>query len=203
MNNRYSVLYKFKLAIFVVATKLLCRKARLFRFPIDLRGRNYIDFGYSLTTGVGCRFEAFDGDGQRKKRIIFGKNVQVNDYVHISAMDCVKIGDNVLMASHIYISDNSHGYYEGKNNDSSPLIPPKDRPYKISPVKIGDNIWIGEGVIIMPGVEIGSGSIIGAHSIVNKNIPSNCIAVGTPAKVIKRYSFESQKWEKVTQDTQI
>ena len=50
----------------------------------------------------------------------------------------------------------------------------------------------------MPGVEIGSGCIIGAHSIVNKSIPSNCIAVGSPAKVIKKYSQQTGKWEKIT-----
>ena len=70
MKSKYSIIDKFKLAIFLVATKLICRKARLIRFPIDLRGRNYIDFGYSLTTGIGCRFEAFDVNGQEKKRII-------------------------------------------------------------------------------------------------------------------------------------
>lgn len=68
----------------------------------------------------------------------------------------------------------------------------------IAPVKIGENTWIGEGVIVMPGVEIGSGCVIGAHSIVNKSIPSNSIAVGSPAKVVKKYSQESQRWEKVT-----
>lgn len=46
----------------------------------------------------------------RHKRIIFGNNIQMNDYVHISAIEKVEIGSNVLMASHIYISDNSHGF---------------------------------------------------------------------------------------------
>lgn len=134
----------------------------------------------------------------KHKRIIFGNDVQINDYVHISAIEKVDIGNNVLMASHIYISDNSHGYYDGSNCDSSPLTPPKDRAYKVAPVKIGDNVWLGEGVIVMPGVEIGSGCVIGAHSIVNKSIPSNCIAVGSPAKVIKKYSQQTGKWEKIT-----
>ena len=64
-------------------------------------------------------------------------------------------------------------------------------------MKIGDNVWLGEGVIVMPGVTIGNGCVIGAHSVVNKSIPDNCIAVGTPAKIIKRYSFDSKKWERV------
>ena len=64
-------------------------------------------------------------------------------------------------------------------------------------MKIGKNVWLGEGVIVMPGVTIGDGCVIGAHSIVNKDIPAACIAVGSPAKVIKRYSFEKKIWEKV------
>lgn len=64
-------------------------------------------------------------------------------------------------------------------------------------MKIGKNCWIGEGVIIMPGVAIGDGCVIGAHSIVKNSIPEASIAVGSPAKVVKRYSFEQKKWIKV------
>ena len=49
----------------------------------------------------------------------------------------------------------------------------------------------------MPGVTIGDGAIIGAHSLVNKNIPEKCIAVGTPAKVIKKYNLDTKCWERV------
>ena len=112
-------------------------------------------------------------------------------------MNRVEIGNNVLMASHVYISDNSHGVYKGTIEDSSPNTPPQKRNYLIECVKIGDNVWLGEGVIVMPGVTIGNGCVIGAHSVVNKSIPDNCIAVGTPAKIIKRYSFDTKKWERV------
>lgn len=77
------------------------------------------------------------------------------------------------------------------------MIPPKEREYRSSPVKIGKNVWLGEGVIVMPGVEIGDGCVIGAHSIVNKSIPANCIAVGAPAKVVKVYSFEEKCWKRI------
>lgn len=153
--------------------------------------------GNSLTTGVGCRLEAFAVNSSKCKRMIFGSDVQINDYVHLSAMEKIEIGDNVLIASHVYISDNSHGRYAGKCNESSPLIPPKEREYAISPVKVGKNSWIGEGVIILPGVTIGEGCVIGAHSVVNKSIPAYSIAVGSPAKVIKTYSFKDNCWIRV------
>jgi len=49
----------------------------------------------------------------------------------------------------------------------------------------------------MPGVTIGDGCVIGAHSVVNKDIDPYTIAVGTPVKIIKRYSFDNKRWEKV------
>lgn len=85
----------------------------------------------------------------------------------------------------------------GGINESPPDIAPDHREYVTAPVKIGKRCWLGEGVIVMPGVTIGDGCIIGAHSIVNKDIPANSIAVGSPAKVIKRYSYEKKCWVKV------
>lgn len=191
IKNSYSVMGILKLIFFVILTKTISRKARIIRFPIDIRGRKFIDFGTTLTTGVGCRFEAFSDI--TVKRLIFKNRVQVNDYVHISAMEKVEIGNDVLMASHIYISDNSHGFYKGELQDT-PELPPIMRPYYTAPVIIEDNVWIGEGVVIMPGVRIGRGSIIGANSTVTKSIPPNCIAVGQPTKIIKRFDPLQQKW---------
>lgn len=81
--------------------------------------------------------------------------------------------------------------------ESSPDEAPDHREYITAPVKIGKNVWLGEGCIVMPGVTIGDGAVIGAHSIVNKSIPPASVAVGAPAKVIKKYSFEQGIWLKV------
>ena len=197
LKNDYSIFEKMQLACWLVRTKMIERRARLFRFPMVIRGRKYIDFGERLTTGVGCRFDSFPGSDPNKKKLHFGKNVQINDYVHIVSMDNITIGNNVLMASHIFISDNSHGCYKGSENDSDPTIPPTQREYATAPISIGDNTWIGEGVIIMPGVTIGMGCVIGAHSVVSKSIPDYCVAVGSPAKPIKKYDFKTKKWIKI------
>ena len=139
----------------------------------------------------------FPKDDDNRIRLKLGDNIQINDFVHICAIDSVEIGDNCLFASHIYISDNSHGVYCGGKTDSSPELSPAHREYITAPVKIGKNCWLGEGVIVMPGVSIGDGCVIGAHSIVNKDIPAASIAVGSPAKVVKKYNFELKKWEKI------
>ena len=195
MIKKYGFFGTLKLVYFFIRTKLLLINARLIRFPIDIRGIKNIDFGKNITTGVGCRIEAFSENGSLC--LFFGKNVQLNDYVHITASKSVKIGNNVLLASKIYISDTIHGSYLGETNDSSPEIPPNERKLSFKEVEIKDNVWIGEFVSVLPGVTIGKGTIIGANSVVSKDIPDYVIAVGIPAKPIKKYNFELKKWEKI------
>ena len=196
ISNLYSCFDLIKLFWFVIRSKCICKTIRIIRFPIEIRGKKWINFGTSLTTGYWCRLEVFKYGQASNGQIIFGKNVQLNDFVHISSIRSVRIGDNVLIASHVYISDNSHGSYKGDERDSLPDTPPSSREYNVAPVTIGNNVWIGEGVIIMPGVEIGNGAIIGAHSVVNRNIPENCIAVGSPVRIVKRFNNQTKHWEK-------
>ena len=119
----------------------------------------------------------------------------MNDRVHIVAHESVRIGDNVLMASNIFITDTSHGSFtEGA---SAPDVAPDGRPLVMKPTRIGDNVWIGEGVCIMPGVEIGDGCTIGTNSVVTKSVPANTVVAGAPARAIRRWSEESRTWERV------
>ena len=194
--KQYGVFGSFNLVINLIKTKILYPNARLIRFPIDIRNKKNIDFGENLTTGIGCRIEAFPPITTESKLLKFGRNVQLNDYVHITAAHSVAIGDNVLMASKIYISDCSHGSYVGNEDDSDPMMSPIYRPLSIKPVKIEDNVWLGEFVSILPGVTIGKGTIVGANSVVSKSLPPYVIAVGSPAKPIKFYNFENKRWEK-------
>ncbi|WP_240345232.1 DapH/DapD/GlmU-related protein [Flavobacterium sp. CLA17] len=181
--------------IWIIRTKLIWRNARIIRFPFDLRGKKYISISKGFTTGVGCRLEAYPMNDN--KVLYIGENVQMNDYVHITAMSSVKIGNNVLIASKIYISDCIHGSYIGDENDSSPLTFPSKRPLSSKPVVIEDNVWLGEFVSVLPGVTIGKGTIVGANSVVSKDLPPYVIAVGTPAKPIKKYNFDSNRWDKI------
>lgn len=186
------ILYLTKCVLF---TRITVPTARILRLPIDIRGKKGIDFGTGLTTGYGCRIESFSEDGS--KTLFFGNNVQINDYCHINALKSVRIGDNVLIASKVFITDLEHGSYVGDENDSRPDSIVKDRPLSSKPVVIENNVWIGELCSVLPGVIIGENSIIGANSVVTKSIPANSIAVGNPAKVIKQFNFSTNKWERV------
>ena len=70
----------------------------------------------------------------------------------------------------------------------------KELPGKVI---IGDYVWIGANVVVTSGVNIGSFSVIGAGSVVTKDIPDYVIAIGAPARVIKKYNFNSGNWERV------
>jgi acetyltransferase-like isoleucine patch superfamily enzyme len=193
---RYGFLGSIKLFISLIYTKLFHRNARLIRLPFDIRNKKYIRIGDNFTCGMGCRFEAYP-DGVNGKTLKIGRDVQINDYVHITAKSSVIIGNNVLMASKIYISDCTHGDYSGGVRDSHPDIFPSKRELKVKPVLIEDNVWLGEFVSILPGTTIGKGTIVGSNSVVTKNLPSYVIAVGTPAKPIKKFNFQTSRWEKI------
>lgn len=195
---RYGFYGTVRLFLSVILSKIfVSNKVRIVRFPFYIRGAKYISWGINFTSGVNLRVDADPINLNTNKFILeIGNNVQVNDYVHIGAVNKVKIGNNVLIASKVYISDHNHGFYNGMSQ-SSPDIIPESRPIQSLPVFIEDNVWLGEQVSVLPGVTIGKGSIIGANSVVSKSIPSNCIAVGIPAKVIKKFNYTTNKWEKI------
>lgn len=198
MIKKYGLLGTAKLLMSLLYTKLFFPNARLIRLPFDIRNRRNINIGDNFTTGFGCRIESFPLHDKNEVCLIIGKNVEINDYVHIAAVSSVTIGDNVLMASKIYISDCLHGSYSGNSNDDHPDIPPNKRKLSAKKVVIQDNVWLGEFVTVLPGVTIGKGTIVGANSVVSKSLPEYVIAVGTPAKPIKRFNFKAQRWENYT-----
>lgn len=105
-----------------------------------------------------------------------GENVFFNVNCVVLDSTKVKIGSNVLFGPsvHIYTATHPLNKIERRNFESA------------KPVTIGDDCWIGGQVVICPGITIGSGSVIGAGSVVTKDIPENSLAVGNPAKVIRK-----------------
>ncbi len=130
-------------------------------------------------------------------KIIFKGNFSASDFCHIGATNYIEIGNDVLFGSKVYVTDHGHGIYSG-NYQTHPDIPPSIRPLDNNKkVVIGDNVWLGDSVVVLPGVTIGKGSVVGSNSVVTKNIPEYSIAVGVPAKVIKKYDFYKNEWIKV------
>lgn len=192
IRNKYTFSEWLSTAGALLITKLFYRPARLIRRPVYMRNKKCISIGKGLTTGHFCRFD-LSGD---KKTLFIGENCEIGDNVHIVAHESVKIGNNVLIASKVFISDTSHGSYKGEVQDA-PNTPPNERGLKSYSVEICNNVWIGENVVILAGSTIGEGCVIGANSVVSKSIPSNSIVAGSPAKIIKQYNCDKKQWERV------
>jgi len=184
-----------KIFNFFLAKKLGVNKVSIGIYP-HIRGLSNMKIGKNFTTGCNLRLEAITNHRSENYNplILIKDNVNINDFVHIGAINYIEIGNNVLMASKIYISDHNHGIYVGENQ-SNPFTPPDERVLsKDSFVVIEDNVWIGEFVSILPNVRIGFGSIIGANSVVTKDVPAFSIAVGSPARVIKKFDSKLGCW---------
>lgn len=150
-----------------------------------IRGLNHITFGKKVRIGNDVRIQVY----QKEAMLQFGNNVYMGNRNSFLLGGNITIGDNTLMASDILISSENHG----TNPESSLFY--GQQALICKDVVIGEGCWIGEKTIILPGVTIGDKAIIGAGSVVTKSVPSFCIAVGNPAKIIKQYNFNLHSWE--------
>lgn len=149
-----------------------------------------------INIGSGCRIGMGSDFGviirpEFKGEITIGNNVSITARCQIFSIIDVKIEDDVLIASNVFISDCSHGYKKGN-------IPYNLQPFEpYGAIRIGKGTWVGQNVVILQGVNIGKQCIIGANSIVKDSIPDYSIAFGNPAKVIKKWDDHANKWVSV------
>jgi acetyltransferase-like isoleucine patch superfamily enzyme len=122
-----------------------------------------------------------------KCHLSIGEGSIIGHFNHIFATGEIEIGKKVLTADKVFISDNQHEF----SNINIPIL--EQGIIQLPKVTIGDGSWIGENVCIM-GASIGKNCVIGANSVVTRDIPDYCVAVGSPAKVIKKYDFSTNDW---------
>ncbi len=128
-------------------------------------------------------FQTFNGQHYAGD-IVIGKNCNIGEYNHITAIGTMRIGDNLLTGRWVTITDNGHGKTEEILDHNAPL---GRVLYTKGPVTIGNNVWIGDKATILPGITIGDNVIVAANSVVTRNVPSYCVVAGNPAKIIKQY----------------
>ena len=113
------------------------------------------------------------------KHVHFGKGVYANfNFTCVDDTD-IYVGDYTMIAPNVVLSTATH-----------PILPElREKTYQYNmPIKIGRNCWLGAGVIVLPGVTIGDNTVVGAGSVVNKDLPANVVAVGTPCRVLREIS---------------
>lgn len=128
------------------------------------------------------------GNDEKDITLTIADGTTIGHFVHIVARESVEIQEKVLIADKVFITDSSHGY----EDISKPVL--EQDNILLRTVTIGEGSWLGDNVSVC-GANIGKHCVIGANSVVVKDIPDYCVAVGNPARVIKKYNFESQKWE--------
>lgn len=151
--------------------------------PTHISGTEHIELQGSFQSLDGLRMQCITKWEEQifKPKLVIEDKVCVNKNVHIGCINRIIIGKGTLIGSNVLITDHSHGNKEYN-------LSPSNRPlYSKGPVEIGKNVWIGENVCILPNVIIGDNCIIGAGSIITNSIPANSIAVGNPAKVVKKF----------------
>lgn len=156
----------------------------LIAFPwVTVYNEHYIEIGRDTMLGPYVALSAGMMPGQEcvtspvvriGDRCLIGRGSGVVGHLAID------IGNDVWTGHHVYITDQNHGY-----EDVTRPISLQTQPER--PVTIGDGSWLGAGTVVLPGATIGKHVAVGANSVVTGELPDYCVAVGTPARVIKRY----------------
>lgn len=149
---------------------------------IEIGESTYIEHNVEITAWTKYKTQSFSAS------IKIGNGCTIRHGAHITAINRIEIGNNLLTGTDILITDNTHGTC---NNLGELQIRPHDRPvYSKGAIIIGDNVWIGSKASILANVHIGNGVVIAANSVVTKDIPDYAIVAGCPAKVIRIITTE-------------
>jgi len=153
-------------------------------FPVtSLYGERYMRIGtdtiigphVTLSAGIAPSHEL-----ERETAVLIGNGCLIGRGSGIVAHESIEIGDDVFTGHHIYVTDANHGYED-------PDLPVGRQFGEAKPVRIGSGSWIGHGAVVLPGAYIGEHVVVGAGSVVTGKVPDYSVAVGSPARVIRRY----------------
>lgn len=156
--------------------------------------RRNIFIGNNVTIRANARIEPIKRWEEQafNPQISIGDGTNIEQNCHITCCNKINIGKRVTITGYVCISDIEHEY---ENIEKGIL----QQPLIVKETIIEDESFIGMGARIMPGVRIGKHCIIGSNCVVNKNIPDYSVVVGIPCKIIKRYNFNTHKWEKTNE----
>ena len=165
----------------VVSCQFACwgKSSRIAR-GAKILGAGLIQVGGGVTIGemawLNAKNDRFDG----KPTLSIGDGTYIGRLVQINAWRSVVIGNNVLIADRVFISDADHNF-------SDLAIPIRLQGDSfLGAVTLRDGCWIGIGVVILPGVTIGRNSVVAAIAVVTKDVPDYTVVAGVPAKIIKK-----------------
>lgn len=186
-NNMHPVKYVWALrALFYKLYYSHIGKFTYIGKPLYMEGTKRISIGERVRIYPGIRVEAL-----KNGNICIGNNTVIEQNVHIiSGYNTLDIGENTTISANVFISNVDHEY---EQIDKSVM----DQRLVSNETLIGKGCFLGYGSVILPGTKLGNHCIVGANTVVRGSYPDNCVIVGIPAKIIKRYNSNYMKWEKV------
>lgn len=165
-----------------------------FKEGVTIHNGKHISLGdmVYLEKNVTLKFlEEFENFGYKIPNLKIDDGVTVGVGTIISAAKFIHIKKDVLIAPYCFIGDHDHEYHDI-------TTPIRDQGYKnVKNIIIEEGAWIAANATICSGVTIGKNSVVGANSVVTSNVPPFSLAVGNPAKVVKKFNTATKKWEKI------
>jgi acetyltransferase-like isoleucine patch superfamily enzyme len=163
----------------------LARRGAFARWPLEGNVLEALRDG-RLEVGEGALFEpgvwiTAPGDA----RVKIGEGTFLNRNVMVAAQELVEVGAHCMLANGCFVSDASHRFDDPERPITWQGFESK------GPTRIGENCWLGANVVVTSGVTIGARCVIGANSVVTRDVEAFSIAAGTPAKVLRRISYEN------------
>jgi acetyltransferase-like isoleucine patch superfamily enzyme len=157
-------------------------------WPLRIVGCRYIRLQDGVTLQYGAYLAAVGTNGV-VPALEVGAGTQIGNHAHIICTRRIDIGERVLIADRVYISDNQHEYQDVRHAVLEQPV------RQLADVVIGTGSWVGENACII-GCRIGRNCVIGANSVVTRDLPDYCVAVGAPAIPVKRYCADRGTWRK-------
>lgn len=150
-----------------------------------LRGAKYMEIGDGTVIGRHAVLTAWPTYRNQTftPKVTIGSGCDFGEYLHLSCVSAITIGNGVLTGRWVTITDNAHGHATMEEM----TLPPALRPLAIKgDITIGNNVWIGDKATILSGVTIGDGAIVAANAVVTTHVPAHSVVGGCPARVLKQ-----------------
>ena len=132
--------------------------------------------------GHGCKIRAHEGEVRIGAKTVLGQECTISAFQHVS------IGRECIVADRVMLIDFDHGVVETERPIREQGIYKRD-------VRVGHNVWVGYGACFLRGVTVGDNVVVGTYAVVNRDVPSNAVVGGVPAKVLRmRETPRTLRW---------